>query len=200
MCSLFAEESAKTQQEIEFGNKETTPRSVKEICRDNMIGKIAEAAVVTMAWQEYGIRIPVNYEVYPRGQYDDEDVNINGWSIDVKATRKGKWLLLEKNKINFRFMENNLPDLIMMCRVDWDEDTDAPRSKDVKLVGCVGIRKLLSPTKKDVLHLRAGEYIPGTKSRLQADNYAINFVDLCDIRTAMEYIVNNKRPGKDSAV
>lgn len=197
MCTLFADESAKTQQQIEFGNKRTTPRNEKEISRDNLIGKMAEAAVVTMMWQNYGVRIPTNYEVYPRGRYDDEDVNINGWSIDVKATRRGKWLLLEKNKVDFRYKENNLPDLILMCRVDWDEATDRPKGKEVDLIGCVGLRKLLSPTKNDILHLRAGECIPMTRQTLQADNYAIHFDDLCDIKTTMDYITKNKNERRD---
>ena len=75
LCRLFAEESAKTQQKIEFGNKSTTPRALEEIAHDTYIGKVAEAAIVTLAWREFGYKIPVNYEIYPRGQYDDEDIS-----------------------------------------------------------------------------------------------------------------------------
>ena len=54
ICKLFSVWSAKTQQQIEFGDPRTKPRSVNEIARDNMIGKMAEAAVCNMSAQEWG--------------------------------------------------------------------------------------------------------------------------------------------------
>lgn len=189
LCRLFARESAKTQQEIEFGNPDTAPRSVDEIARDNLTGKMAEVAIATMARHEFGYLIPVNYEVYPRGQYDNEDMNINGWSIDVKATRRGNWLLIEKNKIDFRRKENRLPDVVMLCRVDGDA---------VELVGCTSVEKLTDPDNADVMRLRAGGYLPGTSCRLQADNYAVRREALSDIRAAVRYMVGCRNVTADN--
>lgn len=179
LCKLFAEESAKTQQQIEFGNKGTTPRSLEEIAHDTYIGKIAEVAVVTLAWQKFNYKIPVNYEVYPRGQYDDDDIEINGWAIDVKATTKGKWLLVEKNKIDFRKKEDNLPDVIMLCK---------PNANRVEMIGYTSIKYLV----RDDNLLLEGECIPGTTCRLQADNYALAGSGLRDINEALRYMINRR--------
>ena len=44
LCIEFSEQSALTQQDIEFGQNDIKARDVKEIARDNLIGKIAEVA------------------------------------------------------------------------------------------------------------------------------------------------------------
>ena len=75
-CIEFSQKSAETQQDIEFGQKDTKPRPTKEIARDNLIGKMAEVAVLRMLREKYGIHYPVNYEIYPRGEWDDCDVKI----------------------------------------------------------------------------------------------------------------------------
>ena len=43
-CKFFSLKCAENQQAIEFGQKTTKARDVKEIARDNLIGKIAETA------------------------------------------------------------------------------------------------------------------------------------------------------------
>lgn len=116
-CIEFSKKSAETQQAIEFGQKDTKPRPKEEIARDNLIGKMAEVAVLRMLREKYGIHYPVNYEIYPRGEWDDCDVKIGGWSIDIKSTRSGKWLLFETSKLQMRQNQkiNNL-DALIMCR------------------------------------------------------------------------------------
>lgn len=47
-CREFALVSARSQQAIEFGQRTTKARSVNEIARDNLIGKIAEVAFSKM--------------------------------------------------------------------------------------------------------------------------------------------------------
>ena len=63
MCVQFSNESAKSQQDIEFGQRNTAPRSIKEIARDNLIGKMAEVAVVKMLREDYQLHLPINYEI-----------------------------------------------------------------------------------------------------------------------------------------
>ena len=192
LCDMFSKESAKTQRQIEFGSKETAPRDIKEISRDNMIGKMAEAAVSTFIREEFGKCIPVNYEIYSRGQYDENDITINGWEIDVKATRKGQYLLLEKSKVDFRIKEHNLPDAIIMCKVPWNEEEDLPKCRAVDIVGCVSIKKLLH-SKSGILRIKKGDCIPGTKCVLQADNYVIHFDDLTDIKKSAKYMIKSPK-------
>ena len=95
-CNEFAYKCAQNQQSIEFGQSDTIPRSANEIGRDNLIGKIAEVAFAKMMLQDFNIKIELDFEYYPRGEWDDQDTIINDWKIDVKGTRQGgKWMLIE---------------------------------------------------------------------------------------------------------
>jgi len=176
-CVEFAKTCALNQQQIEFGQSDTIPRGTVEISRDNLIGKMAEVAFAKMLHERYGIEIALDFNYYPRGKWDDQDAEINGWRIDVKATRKGgKWMLIEWSKLDFRQKQDKLSHLYVMASVDWDRGYDLPH-RDVELVGCASIQKL-KPNSSYTLVLRKGTCIPGTKTPLQADNYGIRFSDL----------------------
>ena len=198
-CKMFSEESAKSQQDIEFGQKDTKPRPISEIARDNLIGKMAEVAVSRMLREEYGIHFPVNFEIYPRGEWDDCDVQIKSWSIDIKSTRSGHWLLFETSKLKMRQNQkiNNLPDAVFMCRTPWDRDTDSPIGT-VELIGAISLEKLLSKDPK-VKHLKKGDFIPNTKARLQAENLAVEFDDLNhDWEQIIKFMINNNPTASSS--
>lgn len=176
-CREFARISATSQQAIEFGQHTTKARSESEIARDNLIGKIAEVAFSKMMKENYGIDVPLDFNYYPRGQWDNQDAVINGWRIDIKGTRSGgRWMLIEWNKLNFRQRENNLSHLFVMFTVDWDRNSDQPTGK-VSYRGAVSLAKLKEgiPT---TITLRKGSILPETKTSLQADNYGIKFEDL----------------------
>lgn len=184
MCVLFSEESARSQQKIEFGNKATAKRFNREIREDTLCGKMAEVAFARMLREDYKLHLPVNYEVYPRGEWDDEDVIVNGKTIDIKSTQRGRFLLIENNKLNFRKKQGKIPDIIVMCRTDVE-------NRLVEIVGCISTKKLSDDGNQKVKRLKAGELIPGTNVRLQADNYCVRFEDLCDIKTALDYFLEN---------
>jgi hypothetical protein len=152
-------------------------RSENEIARDNLIGKIAEVAFSKMMKENYGIDVPLDFNYYPRGQWDNQDAEINGWRIDVKGTRSGgRWMLIEWNKLNFRQRDNNLSHLFVMFTVDWDRNSDQPTGK-VSYRGAVSLAKLKDGIPTTVV-LRKGSILPGTKTHLQADNFGIQFKDL----------------------
>lgn len=194
LCLDFAKRCAQNQQEIEFGQSDTKPRDTQEISRDNLIGKMAEVAFAKMLHEKYGIEIDLDFNYYPRGKWDDQDAEINGWRIDVKATRKGgRWMLIEWSKLNFRQKQNKLSHLYVMASVNWDREHDLPH-RDVELVGCVSIQKL-KPTNASTKILRKGSCIPGTQTSLQADNYGILFSDLeHDWDAVFKYILENDPP------
>lgn len=155
---------------------------------------MAEVAVLRMLREKYGIHYPVNYEIYPRGEWDDCDVKIGGWSIDIKSTRIGKWLLFETNKLKMRQSQkiNNL-DALIMCKTPWNMDKDEPKGT-VELIGLISMKKLLSSDPK-VKHLKKGDFIPNTKSKLQAENPAVAFDDLEHNWDMMiDYMTNNPPP------
>lgn len=181
-CLEFAMESAKSQQRVEFGNKQTSERSVEDIARDTIVGKMAEVAVVKFL-REYGLHLPVNYEVYPRGEWDDEDVVVNGRTIDIKATRKGHCLMVEKSKMLFRLKQDRVPNIIVACKIK-DE-------RRVELVGAISTWRMVRPDGEKILFLKKGEFIPGTRYRLKTDNYVVEFKNLCDIRKAFDYVLKD---------
>lgn len=127
---------------------------------------------------EYGIRYPLNFDVYPRGEFDDCDLVINSWNIDIKSTRSGNWLLFEHNKLVMRSRQtiDTMPDAIFMCRTPWVKGKDEPTGK-VELIGAISLEKLLSNSKQ-IKRLPKGSYIPNTHAKLQANNYAVHFDDL----------------------
>lgn len=192
-CKEFSIKSAKSQQQIEFGQHDTKARSISEIARDNLIGKMAEVAFARMLKEDFNIDIPLDFNVYARGKWDDNDMVINGWNIDIKSTRIGHWLLIEWSKLNFRQKQGELPHAFFMCKTAWNMENDEPRGT-VELVGSISLNKL----KKDAPHvhtLRKGDCIPGTKTKLQADNFGVEFRHLNgNWSEVIEYIVGNPPP------
>jgi hypothetical protein len=62
----------------------------------------------------------------------------------------------------------------------------------VCIIGCISTKKLIDPSNDKVRRLRAGENIPGTNTALQADNYCVFFEDLCDVKTAFDFILKEE--------
>ena len=142
LCKVFSQRCALSQQAIEFGQHTTKARSTAEIGRDNLIGKIAEVAFSKMVQEKFGISIPLDFNYYPRGKWDDQDALINGWRIDIKGTRTGgRWLLIEWNKLDFRQKDNNLSHAYVMFSVDWDRGSDTPTGF-ATFAGAVSLEKL----------------------------------------------------------
>lgn len=194
-CTDFALESAKTQQDIEFGQRDAAPRGKGEIARDNMIGKMAEVAVTRMLLEDFGLHYVVNFDIYPHGEWDDFDVQINGWNVDVKSTRAGKWLLFEVDKLRMRRNQrhNNLPDAIFMCRTPWDKAEDKPLGT-VELIGAVSLDSLLTG-RSGARRFGKGECIPNTGVRLQAENYGVHFNDINkNWGSIIPYMLDNSPP------
>lgn len=176
-CIAFSRGSAPNQQAIEFGQHTTKPRDTHEIAHDNLIGKIAEVAFSKMMKENYAIDVPLDFNLYPRGQWDNQDTIINGWRIDVKGTRKGgHWMLIEWSKLNFRQKENRLSHVYAMFSVEWPRGAEYPTGR-VSYQGVASLSKL-RPDCATTRVIRKGQCIPGTKTLLQADNYAIHFNDL----------------------
>ena len=150
MEKCISKKSAESQQPIEFGQHDTLPRDTAEIARDNLIGKMAELAVSRKLRELFGLHIPIDYEIYPRGEWDDCDISINGWNIDIKSTRIGHWLLFEWHKLRIRAPQNKLPHAVFMCKTPWDMDNDLPLGS-VEIIGTVSLHRLLSNDPRVIL-------------------------------------------------
>jgi len=196
LCIEFSRGSAPTQQSIEFGQHSTKARSTSEVARDNLIGKIAEVAFSKMMKENYNIDVPLDFNYYPRGQWDNQDAVINGWRIDVKGTRKGgRWILIEWNKLNFRQRDNNLSHLYTMFSVSWNRQTDTPTGL-VSYEGAVSLSKLRKncPTTVELLK---GTILPGTRTTLQADNYGIEFKNLYKHLNHLVKYITEQKPSQE---
>jgi len=194
-CVDFSEKSAKTQQKIEFGERRTTERRTAEIARDNMIGKMAEVAFAKIM-ETYGVKVDLDFNIYPRGSWDDQDALINKWRIDIKGSREGaRWLLIDWNKLAFRQKDNNLSHAYIMFTVGWDRNSDKPMGW-VRFEGVASLQKLRAGCSTTHI-LNRGDFIPGTKMRLMADNFGIRFSDLSkNLDGFVEYILKNEPPSK----
>lgn len=138
--------------------------------------------------------MPLDFNYYPRGQWDNQDAEINEWRIDVKGTRSGgRWMLIEWNKLNFRQRDNNLFHLFVMFTVDWDRNSNQPIGR-VSRRGAVSLAGLKDGVPTTVT-LRKGSVLPGTKTHLQADNFGIQFKDLYKhLNHMVEYLLASPPP------
>ena len=176
-CREFSIKSADTQQEIEFEDKTTKPRTKEEIARDNLIGKIAEVAFSKLMKENYGIDLALDFENYPRGRWDSQDAIINGWRIDVKGTRTGgQWLLIEWNKLNFRQKDDKLSHVYIMFTVGWNRFTDTPTGS-ARFEGFATLARLRDGVPCTEV-LKKGTKLPGKEVILQTDNFGIQYHDL----------------------
>lgn len=186
LCRMFSTESARTQQHVEFGQRGTFVRDDRETARDTMIGKMAEVAVARLIDQQFGLRLPVNFQVYPTGG-DADDFCINGWHIDVKATRTGHFLFYEVHKMRRRQLDGTMPDVIIACRTPWDMQEDIPKGNFVHVAGCVSRQRLMHSL------LLQGERIPGTMCRMQTSNYYADFDEVGEFHRSVGHLLGHRK-------
>lgn len=173
-CVKFSNECAQYQQRIEFGQGDTRERSIKEISRDNLIGKLAEVAFAKMLQRGYNITAELDFNIYPKGVWDNEDIKIGKWRIDVKGTRSGaEWMLIEWNKLRFRQRENKLAHIYVMAEVGWDRKKNKPTGT-VELIGYTHLEELKRGVDGTYI-LKKGKKLPGKNVILQADNFGRPF-------------------------
>lgn len=201
-CWQFSTDSAGTQQAVEYGQKNSRPRDVAEIARDNMIGKLGEAAV-QLFLQKHGIDIKLDFAIYPRGRWDDFDVDFKGWSFDIKTTKHfGKNFLIEWSKLQFRADAHQVPHYFLMTRLKDDfmdpEADDLPMGVDVELCGFIDSR-LLVEENASVKTLEAGDFIPGTHTEMTAKSFCVPFDDLdVDWNGLVDRLLNDQPFNMDS--
>ena len=179
-CKQFARDCAAKERPEEWGVKNGHVRDVNEIAVDTFIGKIGEEAVSELL-KLNGIKVTLDYEITPRGTWDKYDILYNGWGIDVKATKKAsKYFFLEWNKIQFRSDAGELPHFFVLTRLDFAftnlEDFDLENCW-VECIGFVSTVDLNEDNPK-VITVNAGEFIPGTKTKMTAKSFGIEVTNL----------------------
>jgi hypothetical protein len=165
-CLKFSEMSAKSQRENRSGG--IMVREVGQISQDTLRGKVGEIIVKKFLEQSplkiEGINL--DFDIYPRGKWDDADLKLNNQSVSIKSAKWfSKWLLLEKKDID----RGDLYDFYILVLVDKD-------FKSGTIKGYALRDDILNG--KDTLQIPQGDFIPGTNTVLDASNYARNSANL----------------------
>jgi len=166
-CYDFAIESAKTQREYRSGG--TQFRNLSMIQSDTQRGKVGEIVSKRFLEQSpFEIKeIKLDFDIYPRGEWDKQDFTLGGKSISIKSVKWfSNWLLIETKDIQ----RGDIYDFYILVTI----------SKDFRSGTIKGYA-----TKNDIVaindktqRLKKNEYIPGTQTKLDAPNYARHSKDL----------------------
>jgi len=162
-CNLFAKTSAKTQREHRSGGEQI--RGLSQISEDTQRGKVAEIVVKKFLEQDpLDLKqITLDFEIYKRGIWDNSDIEINGKKISIKSAKSfSKWLLLESKDIT----RGDVYDYYILVLVNKD-------LRSGKIEG-FAFKKELILENSETQRLLQGDFIPGTRTILDADNYARN--------------------------
>ena len=166
-CKLFSEKSSKSQREYRSGG--LYKRSSSEIYSDTLRGKIAEVITKKFFEQDFfkfkGIKL--DFGVYPRGIWDKSDINLGKSSISIKSSKSfAKWLLIEKKDIG----RGDNYDFYIIVLVD-----NFFNHGEVK--GFASKEEVINVGGNTML-LKQREFIPGTATKLDADNHGIRIDNL----------------------
>jgi hypothetical protein len=160
LCLKFSLESAKTQREYRSGG--TQFRSIEQIQNDTMRGKVAEVITQNFLKQTPLLveGITLDFNIYPRGKWDDQDFTINNIRVAIKSAKWfSKWLLLETKDI----LRGDVYDYYIFVTVDEDFSSGTVKGFATK-------NEILNDA--NTLKLTKGDKIPRTETILDADNHA----------------------------
>lgn len=160
-CKKFAGDSAESQREHRSGG--TTTRAYEQIVGDTLRGKLGEVAIKKFLEQDpLNISdISLDFKIYPRGKWDEQDLKIHGKTFSVKSSKHfSKYLLLETKDLE----RGSVFDYYVLVLVDTEQKTG-------KIVGFVSKEEMEKST-DETLDLKKGQCIPNTPVPLDADNHA----------------------------
>jgi hypothetical protein len=170
-CRKFATEVADHQESTEFRNSNTKPRSREDVIDDTFMGKLGEEAVAMYLRKFFEVVVLLDYNIYEdKCIGDDQDIEINGWRIEIKTTKStSRYLLVDQGNIDSKTTLGTLPHACILCKVGRDRDDTGKPYVFVDIEGWAGIDRV-----KESLFLKAGQFIPNTDTKLQAPNYLIH--------------------------
>lgn len=153
---------------------------------------------------KFKIQVDVDFNIYPRGVWDENDFVVNGKKIDVKASRSGaKWLLVECKKLEFRKKEGIIPFAFVFCITEWHREHDVPTGRvflggfiltkelcNIELIGKVRNKNLCG--NKNIIFIPENGNLPLSGVKLQTDNLACHLDNLCKDRSLFVKLVNQE--------
>ena len=185
LCRKFSTEVASHQHATEFRNPNTPPRDIEEVAQDTFMGKLGEEAVARYIKHFHDISVDLDYEIYAdKNIGDDQDIEVNGWRIEIKSTKiTSRNLLVDKGNIKNKTNNKTLPDFYILCKVGRDKSVSGKPYTYVDIEGYITHERLIT-----FPMIEAGYRIPNTDTRLQSSNYVVHEKDLC---TAISSLFKN---------
>lgn len=176
-CRDFADMSAPNQQAVEF-QELGRRRAVHEIARDIFVGKLTEVAYAQVLGELTDLAIELDFNVYPPGVWDNQDICVNRWRLESKGIRGGNWLLVHWNSLRYRQREDALPHVYLLGIVSWNRDRDDLSPNPYVL--CVGYATLVELIEgyPGTQILLQNQHIPHTNMPLQTHNFGRHRDDL----------------------
>ena len=165
-CKKFSEESAKTQREHRSGG--TQIRGLNQIEEDTQRGKVGEVIALKFLRQSplNITEVKLDFDIYPRGKWDEQDFTLHGKRIAVKSAKWfSRWLLIETKDLG----RGDVYDYYILVVIAKD-------FKSGEIKGYATKDEILNG--KAMMKLKKGEKIPNTNTALDADNNAIHSKDL----------------------
>lgn len=160
-CRTFATDSAKTQRPYRSGGSHI--RGLNMIIQDTFRGKLSEVVCKKFLEQKpLNVRgIQLDFDIYPRGKWDVADIVIGDKKVGVKSAKHfSSWLLLESKDI----LRGEVSDYYILILIN--------REMDGGIIAGYATMKEIVNGDQHTLQLKKGEYIPGTSTKLDADNHA----------------------------
>jgi hypothetical protein len=194
-CSEFSQLMGELNQAHEFNNRFTNRRKTEQIARDHLIGKVAEVAVHNFLCSLNLTPDAVDFTVIGKEARDSDDLKVADRTISVKATEKGRFLLVHEGQLRW-----SLSDFYFLCQSFLGK---AESSTFVVLLGYVSKTDLVSvrayedwirsgtPLSAEICgsrssFVRHGNPLPGPKVIMQASNL---FVPPEKLRTDWQTLV-----------
>lgn len=159
--------------ERDFGQFGVAERRYNEVQDSILIGKTAEIAFKKFFDKKFNTDLYIDWKVYKVNQGDQQDFLINNNKIEIKSSKNGKWLLVEKGDIQRRLSSNMLPHFVVFINVFWDKSTRKPKGYTY-INGYIPIESLLRKEN----FMKKGSKIPDTNTKLKANNFGIHIEDL----------------------
>lgn len=159
-CLAFATLSAPTQNQKDFHDYGKDDRTKKRVLDETFRGKSAEVVMAKfLAQYPLSVGVELDFKIYPAGIGDSGDLIVNSKVLSVASTKPyGEYLLIERTKAIREKAD-------YYCLVKMDETEGVGQVE-----GFIGWHEMV--TGPDTLHLKAGDYLPGTNTALKVDNYA----------------------------
>lgn len=160
-CRIFADESAKTQRPYRSGGSQI--RGLSMMRADTFRGKLGEAVCKKFLEQKpLNVKgMELDFDIYPRGKWDEADIVIGNKRISIKSVKHfSSWLLIESKDL----LRGDIYDYYILILIN--------KEMNGGIVAGYATKDEIVDGDQHTLRLNKGEPIPGTRTELDADNYA----------------------------